>query len=115
MIKPSGYGTHKTGELIRTLTVPEHAQGVVFSPDDTRIVTSGRDKTLIGEFLQNIFGDSHYNKGVPMRMWDVNTGALLQTFCLQANDVNDVDISENGKWIAGASADHTVALWEVLK
>jgi WD40 repeat protein len=105
----------QNGELVRTLTVPEHAQGVVFSPDDTRIVTSGRDKTLIGEFLQNIFGDSYYNKGVPTRMWNVNTGALLQTFCLQANDVNDVDISENGKWIAGASADHTVALWEVLK
>ncbi|MDB5209767.1 MAG: repeat-containing protein [Sediminibacterium sp.] len=103
------------GKLIRTLNVPEHAQGAVFSPDDSRLVTCGRDKIMIGEFLQNSFGDSHFNKGVPVRMWDVNTGALLQTFCLQANDVNDVDISADGKWLASASSDHTVALWQILK
>ncbi len=48
-------------------------------------------------------------------MWDVRTGELLQTFCLQANDVNDVAVSDDGKWIASASADHTVCVWEVLK
>jgi WD40 repeat protein len=105
----------KNGTLLRILHVPEHAQGLAFSPDDTRLVTSGRDKTMIGEFLQNIFGDSHYNKGVPMRMWEVGTGDLLQTFCQQANDVNDVAVSNDGKWIASASSDHTVCVWEVLK
>jgi predicted alpha/beta superfamily hydrolase/DNA-binding beta-propeller fold protein YncE len=103
------------GKLIRTISVPEHAQGLSFTPDDTRLLTSGRDKILIGEFLQTIFGDSHYNKGVPMRMWEMKTGKLLQTFCQQANDVNELDVSEDGKWVASASSDHTVCVWEMLK
>jgi uncharacterized protein with WD repeat len=106
---------YKNGNLIRVLNVPEHAQGLAFSLDGTRLATSGRDKIMIGEFLQNFFGDSHFNKGVSVRLWDVSTGKLLQTFSEQSNDVNDVDFSDDGKYLSGASSDGTVCLWKMVK
>jgi len=101
----------KTRHLVRLMEVPEHVQAVAFSPDDQFLLTGGRDKPLVGEFLQNIFGDSHYNKGVSARLWKVQTGELLQTFSHHANDVMDVAWSHDGKWMATASADGTVDVW----
>jgi len=100
-------------KLIRTMKVAEHVQAVAFSPDDKRLITGGRDKPMIGEFLQEIFGDSKFNPGVSARLWDVETGKLLQTFTKHANDVTDVAYSYDGKWIATASADKTVDLWKL--
>jgi WD40 repeat protein len=100
--------------LIKNLVVPEHIQAVDFSPDDKMLVTGGRDKPVVGEFLQNFFGDSKYNKGVSMRLWDVQTGKLLQTFSQHANDVNDVSFSPDGKWIASGSSDKTIELWQLV-
>ena len=99
--------------LIRTMKVAEHVQAAAFSPDDTRLMTGGRDKPMIGEFLQNFLGDSKMNKGVSARLWDVKSGKLLQTFTSHANDVMDVAYSHNGKLIATASADKTVEVWRI--
>ncbi len=100
-------------KLIRTMKVAEHVQAVAFSPDDKRLMTGGRDKPLVGEFLQVIFGDSKFNPGVSARLWEVETGKLLQTFTRHENDVMDVAYSHDGKWIATASADKTVDLWKL--
>jgi len=102
-------------KLIRTMHVAEHVQAVAFSPDDKRLLTGGRDKPVIGEFLQNIFGDSKYNPGISSRLWDIESGVLLQTFSRHNNDVMDLAYSHDGKWIASASADHTVELWRIEK
>ena len=99
--------------VLRTIVVPEHFQAVDFSPDDKMLVAGGRDKPIIGEFLQNIFGDSHHNKGVSMRLWDVESGRLLQTFSQNANDVNDVMFHAGGNWIANTSSDKTLELWRL--
>jgi WD40 repeat protein len=48
---------------------------------------------MIGEFFKEIFGDSKFNPGVSARLWDVETGKLLQTFTTHTNDVMDVDYS----------------------
>jgi WD40 repeat protein len=101
--------------LERCMEVPEHVQAVAFSPDDKRLLTGGRDKPMPGEFLQNIFGDSHFNRGVSARLWEVATGKLLQTFQSHANDVMDVAYSHDGNWLATASADNSVEVWHLRK
>jgi WD40 repeat protein len=101
------------GALVRTMEVPEHVQAVVISPDDKLLMTGGRDKTTIGELIQNFAGNSHFNKGVSARLWDIETGNLLQTFSHHSNDVNDIAYSHNGKWIATASADKSIDLWRI--
>jgi WD40 repeat protein len=105
----------KNKKLLRTMSVPEHVQAVAFSPDDQRIITGGRDKPMIGEFLQVIFGNSEYNKGVSARLWNIETSELLQTFSSHSNDVQDVAYSHDGNFFATASADNTVELWKLNK
>lgn len=103
----------KDWSLIYSLEVPEHTQAADFSPDNKLLLTGGRAKTALGEFLQNIFGDAEYNKGISMRLWDVQTGQLLQTFSNHSNDVNDVSFSPDGKWIVSAGSDRTIELWQL--
>jgi uncharacterized protein with WD repeat len=105
----------KNHRLLKTMCVPEHVQAVAFSPDDKWIITGGRDKPLVGEFLQTVFGNSEMNKGVSARLWNIETGELLQTFSSHSNDVQDVAFSHDGKWIATASADHSVEIWKIGK
>jgi WD40 repeat protein len=105
----------KNKKLLKTMSVPEHVQAVAFSPDDKWIITGGRDKPLIGEFLQVIFGNSEYNKGVSARLWNIETGELLQTFTSHSNDVQDVAYSHDGNHIATASADHSMEVWRIRK
>jgi len=93
----------------------EHVQALSFSPNDERLASGGRDKNMIGELLQNFFGDSHYNKGVSMRLWNVKSGTVLQTFAWHANDVNDVDYNPGGTGIVSASSDKTAVVWKIVK
>jgi WD40 repeat protein len=50
-----------------------------------------------------------------MRLWDVQTGDLLQTMAEHYNDVMDVCYSRDGKWIVSASTDKIARLWQVVK
>ncbi|MEO8174734.1 MAG: WD40 repeat domain-containing protein [Sediminibacterium sp.] len=102
-------------DVVRTLDVPEHAQGVAFSPDDKRLLTGGHDKTMLGELVQNFVGTASSNKGTGMRLWEVSTGKILQTFVQQDDDINDVSFNADGTLMASASEDQTVCIWRVIK
>ena len=101
------------GTLVREIKgSEEHVQAIAFSPDDRWLISGGRDKPVIGELLQEVFGDSRMNKGVTMRLWEVESGKMLQTFEHHGNDATDMSFSPDGHWIALASADHTVSIWK---
>ena len=65
---------------------------VAFSPDEKTIASGGYDKTV--------------------RLWDAQTGKLLQTLIGHTATVWDVAFSSDGKTIASGSHDKTVRLWE---
>ncbi|MDR2701672.1 MAG: caspase family protein [Spirochaetaceae bacterium] len=70
--------------------------GVKFSPDGTRIVTVG----------------SVYHYPI-IKIWDVETGAMIREFSAHINSILNVDWSHDGKHILTASADTTARLWDV--
>ncbi len=105
----------KDYSIIKEFHQPEHPQAASFSPDDKWLIVGGRDKPLLGEFLQNIFGDSHYNPGISMRLWNLQTGKLAQTFREHFNDVTDVEFSPDGRHIVSSGNDCMVRLWNSAK
>jgi len=77
------------------LTLKGHTDinwGVEFSPDGTRVITSGSDGTA--------------------RVWDTATGKLLLTLSGHTSTVVKARFSPDGKWIATAAKDGTTRLWD---
>jgi len=77
------------------------------------MISGSRDKKVLGEILQYRFGYAGEKNGITIRMWDVETGELLQTFNGHSNDVNFVSYSKAGDFIASASVDQSVNIWEL--
>jgi WD40 repeat protein/tRNA A-37 threonylcarbamoyl transferase component Bud32 len=67
--------------------------GLACSPDGTRIVSAGADKTV--------------------RVWDAVSGSMLYTLRGHTDRVTSVAFSPDGTRIASAGADKTVRLWEI--
>ena len=66
---------------------------VTFSPDGKYVLTASLDKTA--------------------KLWDVNTGNVLQTFTGHTAQVNSVAFSPDGKYVLTGSRDKTARLWDV--
>ena len=64
---------------------------VAFSPDGKRVGTSSRDKTA--------------------RVWDAESGALLDRLVGHEDDVTSVAFSPDGRHVLTASRDHNPRLW----
>jgi WD40 repeat protein len=100
------------GNPIRTFAGgPYHVYVAEFSPDGKWLLIAGKDRPALGEFLQNVFGDSDANKWVTAQLLDLPGGEVLQTFEEHANDINGASFSPDGEWIVTASEDGTVDLW----
>ena len=83
-----------SGHLILSLSSTLGALDVEFSPDG---------KWLLGGYFDNT-----------ARLWDVQTGKLLQTFRRHTDLVNGVAFSPDGKWVLTASFDRTARLWDAV-
>ncbi|WP_303309982.1 WD40 repeat domain-containing protein [Hymenobacter sp. BT730] len=101
------------GRLVRTLTgEAECVYGIAYSPDGRQLASSSRDRSEIGEIWQHFVGSAQLPNGVTVRLWDTASGQLLQTFAEHTDDAHDVAFSPDGNWLASASADNTVHIWQ---
>jgi len=83
-----------SGTRLMTLSGHErYLTSLAFTPDNKRIVSSGRDNAL--------------------RVWDASTGQQLMVLEGHEGRVRDVAISSDGKHIVSVSLDRTAKVWDM--
>ncbi len=82
--------------------------------DNNRILAGGTDKKILGEFLEYHFNYRGSIKHNVATLWDIRNEKVMQTITQHDNDLGTrCDVSSNGKWLATASSDRTVKLWDI--
>jgi len=84
------------GEAIKTLDNQFWSEGVVYSPDGSRILAAAR-----GAITWNMMP----------RLWDVPSGSEIATLRDHTSDTLGATFSHDGRYIATASLDGTARLW----
>jgi WD40 repeat protein len=115
---------------------------VAWSPDGTKIATSGNDGTLriwdaqthielrkisahpatvafdlgVQKLAWSSQGDRIATAGIDgtTKIWDTNSGKEIATFSGHTDEVWGVTWSPNGAWVASASKDGTAKVWNAL-
>jgi WD40 repeat protein len=98
------------GAPLRTIEAGNHTYDVAFSPDGTRLATSGRARGAIGTFVYGAIG--MWKPGDVVHLWRVSDGALLAA-ARQSDDAMYVAYHPDGAHLATASEDGTVSEWSI--
>lgn len=123
------------GKIIQTLQGPSvHVQSVAFSPDGTKVATSGGNSAWVwqvdnGDLFHTLKGHTGEVETVTfspdgktlatgswdstIKLWQVDNGMLLHTLKGHLGDVLTVEFSSDGKMIASGGQDGVVRLWQV--
>jgi WD40 repeat protein len=125
----------ETGELAKSLPIPDHVGDLAFSPDGKILATASDDhkirlwETGDYELVSTLDGHTQYVNGVAFSpsgrlvvsgshdrtvgIWDVETGQMLNKLEGHEAEVLRVSINSSGTLIASISWDGTVRLWGV--
>lgn len=98
------------GAPLRTIEAGNHTYDVAFSPDGTRLATSGRARGAIGTFIYGAVGG--WKPGDVVHLWRVSDGALLAA-AKQPDDAMYVAYAPTGDRLATASEDGSVTVWKI--
>ncbi|WP_407882752.1 WD40 repeat domain-containing protein, partial [Scytonema sp. NUACC26] len=96
-----------TGKQLRSLVPPPKSSGVTsvaIAPDGQTLVNSGGDDS---------FQSSPQTDGKNLKVWDVQTGKLLQNFSAHLGSVDSVAIAPNGLVFASGGQARRVQLWSL--
>jgi WD40 repeat protein len=127
----------ETGQLMKSLLIPNHVGDLAFSSDG-RLLATGSDDNKIRlwntdnyELAATLEGHTHYVNGVAFSpddkwlasgshdkrvgIWDVQNGQMLKMLDGHEAEVLRVAVNPTGTLIASISWDGTVCLWGVSK
>lgn len=84
-----------------------------FSPDDKWLVSGGRDKGLFGEFMQYHLQSRSKKNDVSARVWDVETGNVIQRLSGHKNDVDNIRFTADGRTLLSSGVDGRVVTYSI--
>src|SRR5262245_39491406 len=86
-------GTAEPKLEIKESDYSEYVYSLAFSPDGKTLASASGDNTI--------------------RLWEIKTGRLVNSFAEHSEPVHSVAFSPDGKTLASGSKDRTIKLWDV--